>query len=120
MRGMGLIRRYILPYLMVLLVVMTGQAAAVAHAAPGPSGQVELCTGSGPVMVYLDADGQPMGDPVYCPDFALSLILALDLAEAGPVPISLALRGATHVAAAEGLWTVALVVYPARGPPVLI
>lgn len=84
MGGMTAIRHHILPWLLSLLIALTGQAAAVAHAAPGPSGQIELCTGSGPVMVYVDANGTPVGDPVYCPDFALSLILALDLAPVVP------------------------------------
>ena len=78
MHGMRALRHHILPWVLSLLVALTAQAAAVAHAAPGPSGQIELCNSTGPVMVYVDADGQPIGDPVYCPDFALSLILSLD------------------------------------------
>ena len=69
--------RYILPGLMCLLVAISAQAAAIAHAAPGLSGRMELCSGTGPVMVYVDAEGQPVGDPVYCPDFALALILSV-------------------------------------------
>lgn len=68
--------------------LLTAQAAAVAHAAPGPSGTMELCTGSGPVMVYVDAEGTPIGDPVFCPDYALSLILALDLPPVAAVPVA--------------------------------
>lgn len=117
---MIVLRRHILPVMLSLLVVLTGQAAAVAHAAPSPSGRIELCTGSGPVMVYVDENGEPVGDPVFCPDFALSLILALDLPPvvAGPVALSV---GAISV----GLLSKngrgpAFVDYPARGPPVLI
>ncbi|WP_375175448.1 hypothetical protein [Pseudooceanicola sp.] len=88
---MSLLRRHIWAWVLSLLIVLTGQAAAVAHAAPGPSGQVELCTGSGPVMVYVDAEGQPTGAPVYCPDFALSLILALDTPGALALPVDLAI-----------------------------
>lgn len=57
------------------MIVLTGQAMAVARGASGPAGQIELCTGSGPVMVYVDEAGEPVGPPHICPDFALSLIL---------------------------------------------
>lgn len=110
-------RRHILSWLLSLLVALTGQAAAVAHAAPGPSGQIELCTGSGPVMVYVDENGEPVGDPVYCPDFALSLILALDAAPLFPVPVSAQLaveRGAPVLPMSAAS---APVGHPARGPP---
>ncbi|MEY8827365.1 hypothetical protein AB9K34_02935 [Sedimentitalea sp. XS_ASV28] len=59
---------------LVALVVLTGQAIAMARGAPGPAGQIELCTGNGPVMVYVDDSGAPVGPPQLCPDFALSLL----------------------------------------------
>lgn len=74
---MIVLRRHILNVLLSLLVAISAQAAAIAHAAPAPSGRMEICAGTGPVMVYVDDTGQPVGDPVYCPDFAASLILGL-------------------------------------------
>ena len=56
---------------------------AVARGLPGPSGQMVICTGTGPVMVSVDADGAPVGTPHICPDAALSLIQA---AFDSPVP----------------------------------
>ena len=113
------LRRYIAPWLLSLLIVLTGQAAAMAHAAPAPGGQVELCTGDqGPVMVYLDEDGQPTGPPVYCPDFALSLILAL---ADQPVICGLCRAGVDRVSGVFLSGTVVtrgVPVPPARGPPV--
>ena len=103
-----------------LLIVVTGQAAAVAHAAPGPMGQIELCTGAGPVMVYLDEDGEPVGPPVYCPDFALSLILALDAAPVLPVPISAEGRGAEVAPVVQSVPATLALIQLARGPPSLI
>lgn len=67
-------KRYI-GVVLVLMVALTGQAMAIARGAPGSTGQVELCTGSGPVMVYVDENGTPVGPPHLCPEFALSLIL---------------------------------------------
>ena len=75
--------RSLAAFVLALLIAVTAQAAAVAHAAPGPTGRMEICTGTGPVMVYTDETGAPTGPPVYCPDFALSLVLALDL----PAPV---------------------------------
>lgn len=65
---------------MVALVAFTAQSAAVARAMPGPDGQMVICTGAGPVMVYTDANGEPVGAPHICPDYALSLIVALGYA----------------------------------------
>ena len=117
---MTLLHRHILSLVLSLLVVLTGQAAAVAHGAPGPAGRMELCTGSGPVMVYVDADGQPVGDPVYCPEFALSLILALDLPDvtAGPVALKVVPQG--YVVPVAGAARQALIERVARGPPARI
>ena len=50
---------------------------AAARAAPGPEGHIILCTGTGPVSVLVDADGQPTGATHLCPDCALSQLQAL-------------------------------------------
>ena len=68
-----MIRTYIALLLSAML-TFTGQSMAVARGMPGPDGRIELCTGHGPVMVYVDADGQPVSAPHLCPDGALSLI----------------------------------------------
>ncbi|MBI6630160.1 hypothetical protein [Pontibaca salina] len=60
-----------------LLLVLTSQSLAVARVSPAPVGQMELCTGTGPVMVYFDENGEPSGAPHFCPEGALSLIVAL-------------------------------------------
>lgn len=86
------LRRHILPLLLSLLIVLTGQAVAVAEGAPAPSGRIEACHGSGVTMIWVDENGNPTGPPVLCPKFALSLILALDL----PPVTAPAVRGAVH------------------------
>ncbi len=63
------------------LLVLTGQALAIARGAPLPMGQVELCTGTGPVMVSIGADGAPISPPHYCPEGVLSLLQAVALPE---------------------------------------
>jgi hypothetical protein len=65
-----------------LLLVLTAQSMAVARGMPGAAGSIVLCTGSGPVTILTDADGQPVGPSHVCPDCTLSLIVAV--AQAAP------------------------------------
>ncbi len=119
MRGVKMLHRHIVAGLLALVLLLTAQAAAVAHAAPGPSGQMELCTGTGPVMVYMDEAGNPTGPPVYCPDYALSLIVGIQADGIAPVPIT---QRWGHLSGGVVLGAVsaqAPVVLRARGPPVL-
>lgn len=83
-------KRFIQKYVTLALIgvlAFTGQSMAVARGLPGPAGQIVLCTGHGPVMVYVDENGAPTGPPVLCPDGALSLIqTTLDAPPAGNAP----------------------------------
>jgi hypothetical protein len=68
------------PYLAVflaLVMVVTSQGFALARAADGPAGAMVICTGSGPVTVLVDEDGQPTGAVHICPDCALGLFAAV-------------------------------------------
>ncbi|SEQ12101.1 hypothetical protein [Thalassovita taeanensis] len=102
-----------------LMLALTGQAMAVARGMPPAAGGMVLCTGTGPVSVLVDADGQPVGPPHICPDCALSLFVAL----AQDPPFVLRPVGGVvvlHVEAvgnAEGLLAIPAT---ARGPPVLV
>jgi len=76
--------------ILALMLALTGQGLAVARTAPDAAGHIVLCTGAGPVMVYVDAEGKPTRAPHYCPDGALGL---LDLAVApDPAPRVLVAR----------------------------
>lgn len=79
-RGM---RRFVSAFA-ILLLCLTAQAMAVARGQTTTAdGQAILCTGAGLITVTLDATGKPTGKPTgrapYCPDCALSLVLALAL-----------------------------------------
>lgn len=63
--------------LLVALMVLTSASLAVARAAPDATGQMVLCTGTGPVVVHVDANGDPTGAPHYCPDCAMTLLAAI-------------------------------------------
>ena len=77
---------------MALLILTTGQAAAAARGMSGAQGVMEICVGTSPVMVYVDAEGQPIAPPHLCPDWAQSLF-----AMAGSPP-DMALVPASYIA----------------------
>lgn len=62
-----------------LMLALTSQSMAVARGASAAVGQMVLCTGSGPLAIYVDAQGQPTEAPHICPDSALNVLF--DLAE---------------------------------------
>ena len=76
------ITRSYLALALAFVLILTGQSMALARTAPGPDGQIVLCTGTGPVAVLVDDQGQPVGPSHICPDCALSLFQAL--AETAP------------------------------------
>lgn len=114
-----LIRAY-LGIALALMLALTGQSMAVARGATGPAGQMVLCTGTGPVSVLVDENGQPTGPPHYCPDCVLSLLDA-----AVPyVPAAAIVRSAAAELAwppaVETLSPAALLRAHARAPPVMV
>ncbi|MDA7427442.1 hypothetical protein PGB28_03145 [Primorskyibacter aestuariivivens] len=56
-----------------LVLTITAQTMAVARSVDAPAGEMVLCTGSGPVVVQFDAEGNPVGPVHYCPDCALAM-----------------------------------------------
>lgn len=60
-----------------LLLALTGQSMAVARGATSPTGEMVLCIGGGPVVVPVDAEGNPVSAPQYCPDCVMSLLEAI-------------------------------------------
>ena len=66
----------------VLLAALLGIAAygdASAMAMRDAAGQMVICTGTGPVTIYVDAEGRPAAPPHPCPD-CISLTLDAGLA----------------------------------------
>lgn len=78
--------RNLLPFALSLLVVLTGQGVAESRGVDQAVGQMVLCTGTGPVVVYMDEDGQPTRAPHYCPDYALNLLGAVHQAQTDVPP----------------------------------
>ncbi|EEW56646.1 conserved hypothetical protein [Ruegeria sp. TrichCH4B] len=74
---MTLLRRYT-ALLLAAALLLTGHSAAASRFARDATGQVILCTGTGPVTVYVDENGEPTGAPHICPDCITHI---LDLAQ---------------------------------------
>ncbi len=112
-------RKTILCVVLSAMVILTGLGVASSRGIDKVAGQMVLCTGAGPVVVYMDKDGQPTQAPHYCPEFALSLLGAVEPQPADLPYVSDALspqppRGATSLIAAD------VPNRPARSPPVVV
>ena len=57
-----------------LAVVLTAHSAAAMRGARDASGQMVICTGTGPVAIYVDSEGQPVPEPHFCPDCVMHLL----------------------------------------------
>ena len=107
----------ILPFALSLLVILTGQGVAASRGMDRAVGKMVLCTGHGPVIVYMDAEGQPTQAPHFCPDYALTLLgavavppLVVPLAPIEALPSPLRKAGNLIALPVPGR--------PARAPPV--
>ncbi|MGS4947166.1 hypothetical protein ACVDG3_16945 [Meridianimarinicoccus sp. RP-17] len=107
------------PFLSVLLALVIALTAIHAGAMRGQAkaaGSIVLCTGTGPVSVAVDADGQPVGPVHVCPDCVMSLLAAVDAPS--PVPHAAApARRLSFAQAGVALRSRAVVGPRARGPP---
>ena len=107
--------RSVLAALMVLVLVLGSLTHALArHAAPGAQVLV-ICTGAGLVRITLDAEGQPVEQPLPCPDCILTLAPPPATAAPALPPRAQAVTGlpvqTRHVRAPTRLWP------PSRAPP---
>lgn len=85
--------RHIIAAFMALALLMTAQAMAQARGASAAAGQMVICTGTGPMVVHVDADGQPTDAPHLCPEAALHVLTDVVL----PTPsFHLTLVGFSH------------------------
>ena len=61
------LRSYLTMFL-VLAVTLTAHSAGAMRGMRDATGQIVICSGTGPVVIYVDADGQPARAPGNCPD----------------------------------------------------
>lgn len=118
MRQMAYLRRYLSGFL-VLALILTGQAMAMARGKSMPVGYAEYCISQNPVMVPVDAEGNPTDPPQFCPDASLCLFNHVAVTTPGPWAVHGAVSkiGAHHDLGAH---VIRPVVATARAPPVLL
>lgn len=112
-----LIAQKYLSALIVAVLVLTGQSAAVARGMPGPAGYAHLCLGGSVVMVPVDADGAPTGPAHLCPDATLTLMSWVD-SGAQETWFSTKIHAAYWSEPSQLSWVAPAVAASARAPPV--
>ncbi|MCC1492083.1 hypothetical protein [Cognatishimia sp. F0-27] len=60
-----------------MMLAVTSLQMAVAQGQPRAEGQIVICKGMTVVTISVDADGNPVETVGVCPDYALSLFMAL-------------------------------------------
>lgn len=113
----GILRTY-LALILAGLLVLSGQGMAMAHTTD-PSGQIVVCSGSGPTVVYVDEDGQPVGPPMYCPECALHILDAAEVPQGVAIVQVARPQVLTLVVPVRRVQRAVLRVF-ARGPPDLV
>ncbi|MFT7593517.1 MAG: hypothetical protein ACI8R4_000830 [Paracoccaceae bacterium] len=101
------------------MLVLTGQSMAIARGASGPAGEMVLCTGTGPVLIYVDENGTPTAPRQYCPDCALSLLVDMPSPDAVLMPVAVRAAELTGIAPALTRLQSRLRA-TARGPPLIV
>tara|TARA_R110002111_G_scaffold243715_1_gene305721 strand:+ start:204 stop:554 length:351 start_codon:yes stop_codon:yes gene_type:complete len=102
-----------------LVLALTSQSMAVARGASAATGQMVLCTGTGPMAVYTDADGKPTQAPLICPDSTLHVVFEGDVAKA-EIPQNLVWIDGVAPSALPVRRAVPRVCPPCRAPPLAV
>jgi hypothetical protein len=75
---MRLFARHMISVLMLLVVSITSVELAAARGQSPAVGTMVICTGTGPLHILVDENGQPTGGVMVCPDYALAFYAELD------------------------------------------
>ncbi|WP_193140594.1 hypothetical protein [Meridianimarinicoccus sp. MJW13] len=108
--------RLVVGLCLIVLVALTSLQLGLSRGTARVAGTVVLCTGTGPVAVTVDRDGQPVSRPHVCPDCVMSAMAGL----AAPLVLT-----ARQVQPRQLVFTQAqtraeaapLIAHRARGPP---
>lgn len=115
---MLLISRSLLALALVLLLAVTSVTMAVARGQVHGLGEVALCTGVGLVTVAVDAQGNPVARPRYCPKCTAGLYVVYFYKTPLPEPRNQTII--SFVLVEESVVGLAVVVTAlARGSPIL-
>lgn len=106
--------------MLALAVTLSSVTMAVARNQPRPIGEMVLCTGYGMVVVSVDAQGQPVGPMMPCPDCVLSLAGLEGSAATVPMPPQTLLALAHALRSLPAPATGSPVFHLSRAPPVAV
>lgn len=109
--------RHLAALALALVLALTSQGLAVARGQGMAVGSAVICVGGGLAVIALDADGQPVGAPHYCPDGVLSFAAVAAPAALAPAPARLIVIAAA-LPVAQAAPPALNRLPPARGPPV--
>lgn len=101
-----------------LAVMVSSVTMAVARNQPRAIGEMVLCTGYGMVVVSIDAEGQPTGPMMPCPDCVPSLAGLTESASTLPPPPRRLIAQAHALRSLPAPATGAPVFHHPRAPPV--
>ena len=82
--------RAYLGLLLALAIALTGHSAGAMRGSGAAAGQMVICTGTGPLVVYTDAEGRPVPPPHICPDCVMQPLDAVAAMPALLLPVQLA------------------------------
>ena len=106
--------------LLALAVMASSVTMAVARNQPRPIGEMVLCTGYGMVVVSVDAEGQPTGPMMPCPDCVVTPAGLEDAGASLPLPPQVLVAQAHALRSLPAPATGAPVFCHARAPPVAV
>lgn len=91
------ILRIFLGLFLALTVALTAHSAAARQGERDAAGRMVICTGTGPVTIYVDSEGQPVTPPHHCPDCVMHVLDAV----AQPVGLVLPAAACSEVTAGQ-------------------
>ncbi|NSY38329.1 hypothetical protein GKC28_08690 [Leisingera sp. ANG59] len=89
--------RICLGLFLALTVALTAHSAAARQGERDAAGRMVICTGTGPVTVYVDSEGQPAKPPHNCPDCVMHVLDAV----AQPAGLVLSAAACSEVTAGQ-------------------
>ena len=75
---MRIVLRHTVTLCLLMMVAVTSVQLAAARGQAPAAGMIEICTGTGPVHILVDEDGNPTGGVMICPDYALAFYGGFD------------------------------------------
>ena len=113
---MRVLLRHITVLTLALLIGVTSVQFAAARGQSPAVDTMEICTGTGPIHILVDENGQPTGGVMICPDYAMAFFAEMSVGVPDLQPVALWQSmwiSRTAVAAVS----VPLMTAQARGPP---